>query len=314
MNLKLQFVGAKNNLKAALILIVFIAFQSNVIVAQDTEVKEEKTEKKEKVKKEKAPKEEKVETAKIGVADKNAGAVKYRRSSLHTMIIEDAKLPKFDIILKTFNEAEFPDKYNNHTVGDKTFNLEQYYVGHPESADGEKVSKKEEKDLSPSINKYFADNKIANKIVAKWFNRSADGAFDMSLIGERGSYDASAQDAAKALSTERGTSMLADAGEELIPNTFVVVNYSKFVENEPIARAIKKLLMLWLQNLLKWFGNLLKLLLINCMRKQKMDILYGLQLICINCSGLIPCQPFFIKVYGWMHLISTLLKKKHLII
>ena len=240
MNLKLQFAGTKNKLNVAIVLFLFMAIQSNKVFGQDTGVKEEKTEKKEKVKKEKAPKEEKEETAKIGVADKNAGAVKYRRSSLHTMIIEDAKLPKFDIILKTFNEAEFPDKYNNHTVGDKTFNLEQYYVSPPPAADGTKASKKEEKDLSPTINKYLVDNKIANKIVAKWFNRSADGAFDMSLIGERGSYDASAQDAAKALSTERGTSMLADAGEELIPNTFVVVNYSKFVENEPIARAIKE--------------------------------------------------------------------------
>ncbi len=229
MNLIIKNAGAKNKLKIALALFVFICFQANQVLAQDTEVKEEKKEKKEKVKKEKAPKEEKTETAKIGVADKSAGAVKYRRSSLHTMIIEDAKLPKFDIILTTFNNAEFPDKYNNHTVGDKSFNIANYQVV-------EDTSAKQEKDLSPIITKYFVDNKVANKIVAKWFNRNADGAFDMSLIGERGSYDATAQDAAKALSTERGTSMLADAGEELIPNTFVVVNYSKFVSNEVPAK------------------------------------------------------------------------------
>jgi len=61
----------------------------------------------------------------------------------------------------------------------------------------------------------------------------------MDLIGERGMYDATAQDAAKANSTERGEAMLADAGEDLIGVTFVVVNYSKFVENEPIALAVK---------------------------------------------------------------------------
>jgi hypothetical protein len=37
----------------------------------------------------------------------------------------------------------------------------------------------------------------------------------------------------------RGMAMLKDAGEELIKNTFVVVNRMKFVKNEPIARAIR---------------------------------------------------------------------------
>ncbi|MBI2281179.1 MAG: hypothetical protein HYU68_10885 [Bacteroidetes bacterium] len=180
---------------------------------------------------------EKKESGKIDATDKSTAAIKYRRSSLHTMIIEDAKLPKIDIILKTFNEAPFPDKYNNHTVGEKSFNLANYTVEQV-VAEGEKAEK-EDKDLSPAINKYFADSKTANKIIAKWFSRKDNGAFDMSLIEERGMYDASAQDIAVASSTARGDAMLADAGEELLPNTFVVVNYSKFVSNEPIALAIK---------------------------------------------------------------------------
>ena len=238
MDKKLQFAIVKNIIKITLALYVLVGFQSNVVLAQDTDVKEEPTEKgKDKDKKDK----DKKDSGKIGIDDKKAAVVKYRRSSLHTMIIEDAKLPKIDIILNTFNNAPFPDKYNDHTVGAKSFNLADYYVAPPAPAEGEKPDKKAEKDLSPSINKYFADNKVANKIVAKWFNRDENGAFNMDLIGERGSYDASAQDAAKAASTERGTSMLADAGEELIPNTFVVVNYSKFVSNEEAALAVKNI-------------------------------------------------------------------------
>ena len=47
--------------------------------------------------------------------------VKYRRSSLHLMMIEDAKLPEKEIIVSTFNEYQdtdksFPDKYNNHFI------------------------------------------------------------------------------------------------------------------------------------------------------------------------------------------------------
>lgn len=180
---------------------------------------------------------DKKETGKIDASDKSSAAIKYRRSSLHTMIIEDAKLPKIDIILSTFNEAPFPDKYNDHTVEGKSFNLANFVV-EQEVTEGEKA-KKEDKDLSPAINKYFTENKTANKIIAKWFNRKDNGAFDMSLIEERGMYDASAQDISVASSTARGDAMLADAGEELLPNTFVVVNYSKFVSNEAAALAIK---------------------------------------------------------------------------
>lgn len=218
------------SIKVVIAVTTFLFLHGN-IVAQDTATEEEvKTEEK------KGKKKEKKDDGKIHKAEKNSEIIKYRRSSLHTMIIEDKNLPKTDLILKTFNEAPFPDKYNNHTVGDKSFDLATYYVAPPAPAEGEKRDKKAEKDLSPSVNKYIQDSKLANKIIARWFNRDANGAFDMSLIQERGAYDASAQDAAKAASTERGLDMLKDAGIELLGNTFVVVNYSKFVSNEVAAK------------------------------------------------------------------------------
>ena len=36
--------------------------------------------------------------------------VKYSRSSLHVMMVEDNAMPRKDIIIKTFNEMPFPDK------------------------------------------------------------------------------------------------------------------------------------------------------------------------------------------------------------
>lgn len=48
--------------------------------------------------------------------------VKFRRSSLHTMVVESEKFPKKDIVLKAFNTAPFPDKYNDHTIDQKSFN------------------------------------------------------------------------------------------------------------------------------------------------------------------------------------------------
>ena len=232
-NMKKLLPIRKSFINQAVVTVLVAGFSVSTYAQKEEKVKKEKTEK--------AP-EEKKESGKIDATDKSTAAIKYRRSSLHTMIIEDAKLPKIDIILRTFNEAPFPDKYNDHTIDGKSFNLYDY-KDTTAVVTGEELSKKEQKaadkDMSPEINKYFADSKTANKIIAKWFSRKENGAFDMSLIEERGMYDASAQDIAVASSTARGDAMLADAGEELLPNTFVVVNYSKFVSNEPIALAIK---------------------------------------------------------------------------
>ncbi|MBL4670300.1 MAG: hypothetical protein JKY30_13705, partial [Flavobacteriales bacterium] len=238
MEIKVNSIRAKSLFKAALVTVILVAGQLNIAYAQDVEVKEDVKEVKGD-KKAKKEKKEKKDSGKIEKSGKGNGVHKYRRSSLHTMIIEDAQMPKADLILKTFNEAPFPEKYNNHTVGAKSIDLATYYV-EPVVVQGEKVKKKDQKNYSATIGKYFKENKVANQIVAKWFSRGDDGTFKMDLIGERGMYDASAQDAATANSTERGAAMLADAGEDLIGSTFVVVNYSKFVANEPIAKAVKE--------------------------------------------------------------------------
>lgn len=220
----------KNYIKLTLVA-VSILF-GEIGMAQEVEGENKVEEVKEEKKKEKK---EKKDDGKIHKSGKEDGVIKYRRSSLHTMIIEDASLPKKDLIVSTFNDAPFPDKYNDHTVGDKSFDIATYQaLIAPEETDG----KKKDKDLSPAITKYFQDNKVANKIIAKWFNQAEDGAFDMSLIQDRGAYDASSQDIAKAGSMERGVDMLKDAGIDLLGNTFVVVNYSKFVSNEEAAKVI----------------------------------------------------------------------------
>jgi hypothetical protein len=61
----------------------------------------------------------------------------------------------------------------------------------------------------------------------------------MQLIADRGQYDASSMQVNIAKGTARGTAALADAGEELIGNTFVVVSKLNFSANEPAARVIR---------------------------------------------------------------------------
>ena len=179
--------------------------------------------------------------------------VKYRRSSLHTMIIETDKFPQKEIVLNAFNTAPFPDKYNNHQIEEKSFNPNKYPLTAEEKATIYKPSKigklaakaadvkidSANKELPYRINKYLTKEKIANKLVAKWYNRQADGSFDYNLIADRGVFNASFLETKSAQSSSDGQSLLKTAGFELIGNTFVVINKFNFHENEPFVRAIR---------------------------------------------------------------------------
>ncbi|MBB5394947.1 hypothetical protein [Mucilaginibacter sp. AK015] len=200
-------------------------------------------------------------------ADKQA-ELKYRRSSLHLILLESEDFPRKEVVMKAYHEAPFPDKYNNHAIDVNSVDPTPYAL-----TDAEKITAgtkktgmaafganmlagatagivdKDAADMPVITDKIIKDKKIANKLVAKWFNRQADGSFDMKLVGERGSYDATEMQANIAKGSARGTASLSDAGEELIGNTFVVLTRLKFISNEPIAAAIREVAKLKANNL-----------------------------------------------------------------
>ena len=151
------------------------------------------------------------------------GNVKYRRSSLYTLMISDSTRLHADVIKDAFGNAEFSQKFNNHNVG-------------PYLVEGTAA----QKDQSQMLTSYVNQNNVAKELVAKWFNRDAEGRFNMDLIAERGMYDASAFDIQVASASQRGNAMLADAGEELLKKTFVIVNDYKFTDKAEIAAKAKK--------------------------------------------------------------------------
>jgi hypothetical protein len=169
-------------------------------------------------------------------SQKEMKETKYRRSSLHTILIESSGFPKKDQVINAYYSAPFPDKYDNHNIGAKSFNPAKYTTDTVESKTTE------------VIEKYFKDEQIAKKMVAKWYNRQADGSFDDSLILERGAFNASFLDVKTAAASNIGKGLISTAGEELLSNTFVVVSKMKFVENEPIARGIRDAAILAAQN------------------------------------------------------------------
>ncbi len=152
--------------------------------------------------------------------------VKYRRSSLYTLMVDSPGLPYAEEIKKNFSNSPIPDKFNDHNLDGRVLNpgdinLEANTAG------------------TQPVNVSIDDprlNDIAKQLVSKWFNRSAKGGFNMELIKQRGSYDASAMDVATAKASKRGLDMLADAGEELIGKTFVLINEFKYVSKEEVAK------------------------------------------------------------------------------
>ena len=74
-------------------------------------------------------------------------------------------------------------------------------------------------------------------MLARWFNRNPEtGECNVDLIAQRGLYDATYFDVELAKMKERGYYSLADAGEELIGNTFVVVNDIRYVDRNKGAK------------------------------------------------------------------------------
>ncbi len=158
------------------------------------------------------------------------GDVIYRRSSLYTLMISEPTRQYSTEIQKTFIEAPIPDKFNNHLLQERKI----------PNAVNLKIKKEEKVRIQQeNISNYLKENEVAKKLVAKWFNRTPQGTFDVNLLAERGTYNASDMDVKLALSSKRGMALLADAGEELIKNTFVIVNDFDYISKEEVANKTK---------------------------------------------------------------------------
>jgi hypothetical protein len=191
------------------------------------------------------------------ISQNNIKETKYRRSSLELILIESESFPKKESVMKAWNNYPFPDKYNKHDVNSSTLNPLKYIISDEDRLQsGKKNDSKfssmakgsaskatsgvvdtDESDMPLKIDKYIKENNLAKKIVAKWFNRKPNGDMDYELIKERGNYSASEKDKEIANNVADATDFLFD--EDLIGNTFIVFSKLKFVENEPIARAIR---------------------------------------------------------------------------
>jgi hypothetical protein len=157
----------------------------------------------------------------------------YRRSSISTFMLNNVRFSleinseNTELIKEIFLNAPLPEKFDDHNISYKII---------PGEASSSRRSKNalRQRDLElTDIQNYFETNQIAKKLVEKWFNRDKNGAFNMSLIEERGFYDATTLKIDFNNKNVRGLSILGDAGEELINNTFVIVNSYEYWDLGP---------------------------------------------------------------------------------
>ena len=155
----------------------------------------------------------------------------YRRSSIYSVLVNHTDQQFASEIKEAFLQIPVPDKFNDHNLSVKVLNLDKKLSG----ASSEKEN--------PLITEFLNNNKVASRLVGRWFNRDFfTGQCNMELVKERGLYNATEFDKQLASRSARGIAMLQDAGEDLIGNTFVLVNDIRYVDKNKGAKTASSIL------------------------------------------------------------------------
>lgn len=153
--------------------------------------------------------------------------LKYRRSSIYSLLISHEEQKFAKEIKDAFVDIPVPDKFNDHELSVKILSMDNKLKGASSSL--------ENKELTDFLKR----NDIASRLVAKWFNRNTEtGTCDMELVKERGMYNATEYEKILAEKSARGKALLMDAGEDLIENTFVLLNDIRYIDKGKTGSAI----------------------------------------------------------------------------
>lgn len=180
------------------------------------------------------------------ISQNSDGTYFYMRSSLEMVYIDGGSFPQKKLVDDSWEnymdpQKNFPNQYNKHYAG----------IGNL-SYTGEKIANAQ---MTTLISSYIKENKLANKLVQRWFNYNPGGTvnydydnpvnpdakINMQTVFERGSYNVNAGDEnimLGGLKRDRDT-QIKDLSMKLLPFTFMTFTKLDFYENEPVARAIR---------------------------------------------------------------------------
>lgn len=155
-------------------------------------------------------------------AQKLEESIKYRRSSIYTILVNHTEQKFATEIRNSFMMMPVPDKYEDHNLSVRCLDIET-------KLDGAKSEKE-----NPLITEFLNNNYVASRLVAKWYNRDMfTGEGNTNLIVERGAIGMTEEEKAiYSRTTRRIDGNYDKVGEELIGNTFVLVNDIRYVDKE----------------------------------------------------------------------------------
>lgn len=139
----------------------------------------------------------------------------YHKASLYSVMLSHETQEYSDEIIEVFKKIPVQDNFYDFNLSNIVFKAGQLEESDTTRADNQKEH----------IDKLLYENAIGRRLVAKWFNRNKQGTFDPSQILQKGYYNVSASDIQTALlshKTQEG--VIYNAGEELIGNTYILVN------------------------------------------------------------------------------------------
>jgi len=173
----------------------------------------------------------------------------YRRNALAMMLVYHPEDEFGGEIYKAFDSLPIPDKYDDHTISIRVIDnstiwgVQRRDSGYFKATYGHQLTATELQANALYTERLLNDNQVAKKMIAKWFGFQGssveDATFNTELIQTRGQYNANDVDVALAMQTTRGLATLSDAGEELLNNTFVLVNDITYITAEQEAEAAK---------------------------------------------------------------------------
>lgn len=206
--------------------------------------------------------------ASVGVFAQTNEELTYRRNSLAEAMIYHSEDTFGTNIQEAFEIIPIADKYDDHNIGvrvidnDNIPNVRKRSHGLVKAEYGKSLTKEDIRLNGEMLERILNDADVAKYMVAKWFGWNIDTiralskdsemdptlrdsllmdamAMNMQLIQQRGQYNASDLDVQLAGHTARGVAALSDAGEELIGNTFMLVNDMTYVTAEERAKVAK---------------------------------------------------------------------------
>ena len=140
---------------------------------------------------------------------------KYHKGSLYSIMLKHDNQEYCEEMVDVFEKIPIQDNFYEFNLSKRVFK-----AGVLEESDTTKANNQK-----PHIDILLRDNAIGRRLVAKWFNQDKAGTFNPNQILEKGYYNVNASDIQTAIyshKTQEG--VIYDAGEDLIGNTYVLVN------------------------------------------------------------------------------------------